>query len=99
MQTDMLLFLRSIAYNFPRIWFPRTLIYARYGQTFKLFLRAQDKEYMYILANLIGVKNQSELLEKIINSSNFYQVEHSQNFIWSSAEFRTLINLANLFKD
>jgi len=97
MQSDCLLFLRSIVTNEKHYWFPRTLIYAGYDTQLDLFIRAQDKKDFKFLANLIGVESKSELLEKINDSGAFKDLNHSSYFMWGNLEINRLINFENLY--
>lgn len=97
MQSDCLLFLRSIVTNEKHSWFPRTLIYAGYDTQLDLFIRAQNKKDFKVLANLIGVDSKSELLEKLNNSEAFGGLNRTTYFMWGNLEMNRLINLENLY--
>ena len=99
MQSDCLLFLRSIVTNEKHHWFPRTLIYAGYDTQLDLFIRAQDKKDFKVLANLIGAGSKSELSENINNSQAFKGLNRSSYFMWGNLEINRLINFENLYDD
>jgi hypothetical protein len=95
MQADFILMLISVLNPTDRrMWYPSSLIYAGYSNSFELFLRATSHQYFVELATLLKVKDKQDIIQRLADGSKYHGIGNWSEFISrADISFEGLMNL------
>lgn len=95
MQADFILMLFSILnrkdYN---AWYPSSLVYIGYTETFEVFIRAVSHSYFVKLAEFLKVNDKQDFQNRYIEGAKYYHIERWHDLVWhADVSFERLMNL------
>jgi len=100
MQSDFILFLRCLFHNSSyRRWFPVSLVYAGWSQSFELFSRATDDKDFESIKYLLNVSSREDFKNKFDSAMREGRSDFSMLTFHADISFENLINYTNIFKD
>ncbi len=100
MQADFILFLRSLVNGLGhRIWYPVTLVFSGWSNTFELFIRAKNDKEFEAIKFLLNTQSRAEFKQKYDAAIKEEHSELSALTFYADVSFDSLMNYAGIFKE